>query len=271
MIKKLLKIFYVLMWVVLAAGLFVLVGYTIDEHNYTLCKKVIMHIDYGRSDTLISKTDILDLLNRTGNRLTGQSIAYANFEKIERELRKQPYVAYAEVFISLDGVMELDIIQRQPILRIFNQKNESFYLDVNGNVLPVNPAFSARVLVANGCIPEPYMKNISYTQDTIRKKDSVLYQSTIVNLFKVASAIVNDKFLKAQIEQVYVDKSGEFELYPRVGNHIIVFGNAEDIDAKFERLQLFYRNGLSKTGWSKYNVINIKYQNQVVCSKIISK
>ena len=82
---------------------------------------------------------------------------------------------------------------------------------------------------------------------------------------------MSSRFLKAQIEQVYVDKTGEFELFPRVGNHIIVFGNAEDIDKKFERLLIFYRNGLSKTGWNKYNVINIKYENQVVCSKIISK
>lgn len=271
MVKKLLKLLYILMWVVLTAGLFALLGYAIEEHNYTVCKQVIIRIDYGKSDTLISKRDIFDLLKQTGNRLKGESLGYINFEKIEKELGKQPYVAHAEVYNSLDGVVEIDILQRQPILRIYNQKNETFYLDVNGNVLPVNPAFSARVLVANGMIPEPYIRYINYSQDSIRKKDSILYRSTIVNLFNVARYIINNKFLKVQIEQVYVDKSGEFELYPRVGNHIIVFGNADDIEKKFERLQIFYKYGLSKTGWDKYNIINIKYQNQVVCSKIISK
>jgi cell division protein FtsQ len=259
------------MWVVLAAGLVALLGYTIEEHNYTICQKVIIRIDYGMSDTLISQRDILNLLKQTGNLTKGESIGYINFEKIEKELGKQPYVAHAEVFNSLDGVVEIDVVQRQPILRIFNQKNESYYIDVNGNVLPVNPAFSARVLVANGTITEPYIKNINYSQDSIRIKDSILYHSTIVNLYKIARYIMSKKFLKAQIEQVYVDKTGEFELFPRVGNHIIVFGNAEDIEMKFERLQNFYKYGLSKTGWNKYNVINIKYQNQVVCSKITNK
>lgn len=259
------------MWVVLTAGLFTLLGYTNEEHNNVICKKVIIRIDYGKSDTLISQRDILDILKLTGNRLKDQSIGYINFEKIEKEVRKQPYVAHAEVYSSLEGIVEIEVVQRQPLLRIFNQKNESYYLDANGNVLPVNPAFSARVLVANGFIPEPYIKNINYSQDSVRKKDSSLYRSTIVNLYKVSRYIMNNKFLKAQIEQVYVDKSGEFELFPRVGNHIIVFGNAEDIEKKFERLQIFYKCGLNKTGWNKYNVINIKYQNQVVCTKITNK
>ncbi len=271
MIKKLLKILYILMWVILTAGLFALLGYTIEEHNNTMCNKVIIRIDYGKSDTLISQKDILDILHQTGNQLKDRSIGYINFEKIEKELGKQPYVQHTQVYNSLDGIVEIDIIQRQPILRIFNQKNESFYLDINGNVLPVNPAFSARVLVANGYIMEPYVRNINYSKDSIRKKDSILYRSAIVNLYKVARYIMGNKFLKAQIEQVYVDKTGELELIPRVGNHIIVFGNAEDIEKKFERLMIFYKNGLSKTVWNKYNVINIKYQNPVVCSKITNK
>src|ERR1035438_1811331 len=193
MVKKLLKILYVLLWVVLAGGLFTLLGYTIDEHNNTLCKQVIIRIDYGRSDTLISKKDIMDLLKQTGNRLKDQAIGYINFEKIEKTLAKQSYVAHTQVYNSLDGVVEIDIIQRQPILRIFNQKKESYYLDANGYMLPVNPSFSARVLVANGNIPEPYIKNINYLQDSIRRKDSVIYHSTIVNLLKVARYIMTNK------------------------------------------------------------------------------
>jgi cell division protein FtsQ len=80
--------------------------------------------------------------------------------------------------------------------------------------------------------------------------------------------ITHDKFLKAQIAQIYVNEQNEFELVPRIGNHIILLGTAEDLDDKFRRLVAFYRYGLNKIGWNKYNVINIKYKNQVVCSKI---
>jgi hypothetical protein len=31
---------------------------------------------------------------------------------------------------------------------------------------------------------------------------------------------------------------------------------------------MFYTEGLNKTdGWNKYSIINIKYKNQVVCTK----
>ena len=80
--------------------------------------------------------------------------------------------------------------------------------------------------------------------------------------------ITHDKFLKAQIDQVYVTEGGEFELIPRIGNHVILLGKAVDLDDKFRKLYAFYKLGLNKIGWNKYNIINIKYKNQVVCSKI---
>jgi cell division protein FtsQ len=45
-------------------------------------------------------------------------------------------------------------------------------------------------------------------------------------------------------------------------------GGADNLEDKFERLFVFYRMGLNKTGWARYNIINIKFKNQVVCSKI---
>jgi cell division protein FtsQ len=90
----------------------------------------------------------------------------------------------------------------------------------------------------------------------------------MTNLYRLTMYITPDKFLKAQIAQIYVNEQGEFELIPRVGSHVILLGSAEDLDDKFRRLFAFYKFGLNKIGWNKYNVINIKYKNQVVCSKI---
>jgi len=158
--------------------------------------------------------------------------------------------------------------QRQPILRVFNQNGESFYLDGSGAVLPLNPEFSARVLVASGFINEPFNRYTNYSCDSVRVRDSLLFNGVMNNLFRLACHIVRYPFLKAQIEQVYVEQNGEMELIPRVGNHIILLGNAENLDDKFTRLLVFYTMGLNKTGWDKYQIINIKYQRQVVCSKI---
>ena len=59
----------------------------------------------------------------------------------------------------------------------------------------------------------------------------------------------------------------EIELIPRVGNHIILLGSEEEMEAKFEKLMLFYKKGVQQTGWNQYSIINLKYKNQLVCVK----
>ena len=266
--KKFLKILEIAAWVLMTGGLFAVLGFTTTEHNSNVCKKYIIRIDYGKADILITEGDIYTVVKTTGNHLKGQPLGSIDIEQIERELRHHSYVSNAQVYMTLEGVVEIDVVQRQPILRIFNDKGESFYLDGLGNLMPLNPAFSARVLVATGSIPEPFSKKVCYLTDSLRRKDSLEYHSVMNNLYKLSAFITKDKFLKAQIEQVFVEPNGEFELIPRVGTHTILMGGADNLEDKFERLFVFYRMGLSKTGWNKYNIINIKFKNQVVCSKI---
>ena len=58
------------------------------------------------------------------------------------------------------------------------------------------------------------------------------------------------------------------ELFPAIGNQKIVFGNAKDVAEKFNKLKLFYTEGLNKSdSWTKYSSINLKYKNLVVCTK----
>ena len=69
------------------------------------------------------------------------------------------------------------------------------------------------------------------------------------------------------IEQIYVNQYEEFTLIPKVGRQKIIFGKYEDVEDKFNRLELFYAEGMSREGWQKYKTINLKYRRQVVCEK----
>jgi cell division protein FtsQ len=57
------------------------------------------------------------------------------------------------------------------------------------------------------------------------------------------------------------------ELTPTVGNHQIILGKIADYRENLNKLQLFYEKGLAEVGWNRYSVINLKYKNQVVCTK----
>jgi cell division protein FtsQ len=66
---------------------------------------------------------------------------------------------------------------------------------------------------------------------------------------------------------VDINSMGQIELIPLAGEHLIILGDTSDIEGKMKRLELFYEEGLNKTGWDKYSKIDLSYNNQVVCTK----
>ena len=70
-----------------------------------------------------------------------------------------------------------------------------------------------------------------------------------------------------RIEQIYVHPDKEVELIPRVGNHRILLGTFDHFEEKLANLRLFYEQAIPKMGWEKYSIINLKYRNQIVCTK----
>jgi cell division protein FtsQ len=87
------------------------------------------------------------------------------------------------------------------------------------------------------------------------------------DVMMVARAIGKEKFWKSQIEQIYFEKNGKVIMVPRVGNHIIELGPAEELDKKLEKLYSFYQNGMNSIGWNKYSRINVEFSDKVICTK----
>jgi cell division protein FtsQ len=69
------------------------------------------------------------------------------------------------------------------------------------------------------------------------------------------------------VEQIYLNEKGEYELIPRVGAHVVKFGSFENYREKFRNLKAFYKKGLNNVGWNQYLYINLKYDNQIICTK----
>ena len=76
--------------------------------------------------------------------------------------------------------------------------------------------------------------------------------------------LLNDPFWMAQISQIDITPSKEFEMIPTVGNHIIEFGDGTDYKTKFKKLFIFYKQILSKTGMDKYERLKIQYNNEII-------
>ena len=143
--------------------------------------------------------------------------------------------------------------------------NDSYYIDEKGNLMLCSNKYTSRLPVVSGFVNEPYNKRYKLNYNHL--PDSLIDKTLLDDIYKISDYIDKSTFWKAQIEQIYVNKVYDFELVPKVGNHKIVFGGVENLESKFEKLMLFYQKGLSKTGWNEYSEINLKYKDQVVCTK----
>ena len=77
--------------------------------------------------------------------------------------------------------------------------------------------------------------------------------------------INQDEMWKAQIAQLAVNEDNELTLWPQMTKQLILFGPADEIEEKFKKLKLFYKEVLPKKGWNTYSSVNLKYKNQIVC------
>jgi len=89
----------------------------------------------------------------------------------------------------------------------------------------------------------------------------------LVEIYKFCNYLSENEFWNDQVVQIYVNLRGEYELIPRVGAHHILLGSMDQWEKKLRNLELLYEQGLSKYGWNTYQTINLKYTNQVICTK----
>lgn len=262
------KILTISAWSILVIGLIVSLGFVERKEDSLPCKNLDITIEQDEENFFVQPEDIKKLIAERGDSIINQPVSTLNVPELENALNSHAAISKAEVYVTIDGEVKVDIKQRKPLIRIIDKYNDSYYIDTEGRLMPLSDKYTAKVLIANGNFRDPYNIHYMYTIQEI-KADSALRESTLVDeLFELAGYINADEFWKAQVEQIYVNDEGEFELVPRVGDHRIIFGNIADMDEKFSKLLIFYKQGLNPTGWwNNYSVINLKFKNQVVCTK----
>ncbi len=134
--------------------------------------------------------------------------------------------------------------------RIFTTGGKSYYLDKDFVRLALSTKFSARVPVFTGCPLDKTKWNSA---------DSLLLQQVKT----ISEFVTTNEFWMAQVAQVNYNDKKQFELIPTVGNHVIVLGDGKDLEAKFNKLYIFYKEVLAKAGWNLYTTIDVQYKGQV--------
>lgn len=254
------------LYILFAAGVIVLLGFALDTNKSLNCRSFQVRVDAPSGNSFVDSLSVVKQVISILEPLEGKEISSIALGKVEELINAMHFVERSHVYRTIDGHVVADITQREPIARVVNSMNETFYIDAKGKLMKTSSSFSARVLVVTGFINTRYSPNINI-YEMQKEEDLSSSQTVLVQLNQLVRHIQKDDFLNAWIDQIYVNRRGEFELVPRNGVHTIEFGQVEDMEEKFGKLMKFYKYGLTHVGWGSYKRINLKFKNQIVCSK----
>jgi len=259
MIKKILNR---VIWILVFITTMGLVVWANIERSNSHCTDIEVKLKETNYPALTSKeaikTDILESMPA----LIGQSVKNIELDELEYHVSKNSRLSDVKAYLNLNGIINIKTIPRKAVLRIFDKKSNNIYLGEGPIIMNSSIDHTQRILVASGYISHlnnDERKRVLNKQMELPKIYSDLYQ--------LATLIHEDEFLDALIDQIYVTKNQNYNLTPKVGVRKIHFGRAENMKEKLMNLKAFYINGKDKVDWQKYKSINIKYRNQIVCSK----
>lgn len=249
--KSLLK-FKKWIWFAILAGISVsLVVFAENIHSLQKCTKINIIIDANNDKHLTTPQEIYSLIApNVVESPEGKHFDKISFKKIENNVRMNRLVKSCQVHRDLSGELTVDIEEHTPIARIVSNNEQNSYVTDTGELIGISPHYTIRTLLLSG--------NYFELNHTLKGKRN----KPILNLIK---AINDDVFWNAQITQLIIEKDGGITLIPEIGNHKIEFGMGIEIEAKFKKLKLLYKEILPSKGWDKYKKISVKYRNQIVC------
>jgi len=250
-LKNILHYLKPFLWLLSIVVLSTLLSFASKSKYSSKCQEFIdVNINYKNGVYFLDKDDILNMVRFNGNKpIRGSRLSDIKTDSLESLIESNPYVAHANVFFNIQGNLLIDIEQRKPIVRVFNKDNVSYYFDVLQQKIPLSGKFTARVPVLS----------------LLNNKE--ILPEKINALMRIVSVIQEDEFLSSFTEQLLIDEQKGFEIIPKIGDQIIVLGEAKRIEEKFNHLRLFYRHEALSRGWNRYKEIDLRFKNQIVCTK----
>jgi len=252
--NKIRKILTISLWTLLGGAGVVLLVAALNKKHESVCTGIDIEISGVNNNFFINKQDIISLLQHsTGEMIKGRRISDFNLDTMEMEIKKDVWINKAELYFDKNGVLKVSITEKDPVARIFCTDGNSYYIDKSKNMLPLSDRHAARL---------PVFTNFPTSLKVLSAKDSSLLE----DMKNLSLYIQKDAFLMAIVDQVNITNDRKFELIPKIGDQLILFGDVSDMKSKFEKLKLFYSKVIPVYGWSRYNRVNLEYKGQMVAT-----
>lgn len=227
---------YRILKIIFTVGIFVfLLKFSLERFSAQPLENISVKMIQQEPVSFIDEKDVENIIRKEN---TSGRIGDLDIPSLERKIAAMRVVDSANVYLNLNGELNLDIIQRVPIFRL-GQKN--VYVDEKGVEFPLSKNYSHPCMLVSGNV----------------KKEEYL------QLVELVKKIDQDKFSKNFF--IGISKNGQdYELMTNDGHYKVELGDLENIDFKIKGFKTFVEKYLIYQDAEKYSKISLKYDNQIV-------
>lgn len=240
----------------IAAAMIVVIGiivFTERRQRATSVHDITIRMENVNENHYMEEGDVASLMQLNTENLRGASLDNINLRSIEKKIKKAPFIQDADLYSDLKGNVVVKVELRRPVARITRNDGPDGYISEDGTVMPVSDRYNSRVVLISGGYARKLL-GLSNLHSTEEGKQ----------IMELLNMIREDEFWNAQIAEIEIDSRGRISFFPQVGDEKIEFGRPENMETKFSKLMIFYKEILPRVGWNKYQRVNLEYEGQIV-------
>ena len=217
-----------------------LLSFSLKRHNNASMEKVSVNMVYPQGTDKVYFIDEKNVKDFIKNSNPSKRIGDINIPTLEKEINRFPSVDSANVYLNLNGNLNIDIVQRVPAFRL-QKGGQDFYVDIKGNEFPISKIYSHPVMLVTGDV----------------KRNEYL------KLAELVKKIDEDDFSNRYFIGITKEKNS-YNLLTSEGNFKVEIGNLDNIDFKVKGFKTFVEKFLVYQEPEKYNKISVRFDNQIV-------
>ena len=206
----------------------------------------------------VSKADVKKFLDKEYGEYVGMLLDSIDLAKVEKIIDGRSAVNKSEAYTTRDGMLNVKVTQRTPVVR-FQRSDGGFYADAEGFLFPLQSSYASRVQVIDGDIP--LKANSGYKGEITDEKE----RAWLGKVIDLVNYMENSRTWKDKIVQITVCDGGELIMVPREGTERFHFGQPDEIQEKFRKMEKYYTAVVPAKGEKEYSVVNLEYDGQIVC------
>ncbi len=185
----------------------------------------------------ISEKEVSELIKKNNPE---NKIGTLDIPKLEKKLNDNDFVDSANVYLDLNGTLNIDVKQRVPVFRL-QKGGKDFYVDANGVEFPISRNYSFPCLLVSGDVKKEEYQALGNLVDKINKDDFSKKYFIGISKYK-----------------------GDYSLLTSEGNYKVEIGDLNNIDFKVKGFKTFVEKYMIYQNPEKYKRISVKYENQIV-------